>query len=307
MAQVFDLFSPTFPNTVVTEPLEQRNTVLREVEAQLPKSQDRFTVDELRSLSVNVRTVSFANIGKNGKTELDPCYFYPYPLELLTPPREGVFEFLFPKYFPDPKETPGEHARSLWYYLRKYLPECGSRRPDVKFNIFYDLGWRKVSDMKYRNLWEYDTVIRPHWYVEAVYIFAGPESAPRPQTKCALISDFNGDDETLLRSEVIALSRIMRRRNVNTHEIQPVFYPTLSLYICMDILLGCATDEIQVLMFSMMGPRHIRILHAHWNGFQLIIQRSPLHDLRHEDEAVLKMLSRWFLSMPTGDTRLAGY
>ncbi|KAJ9212549.1 hypothetical protein DTO166G4_5910 [Paecilomyces variotii] len=283
MAQVFDLFSPKFPNTVSTGPLEQRNTVLREVEAGLPKGQDRFTIDELRNLNVWVKSVSFANIGKNAKPEWEPCYFYPYPFELLTPPREGVFDSLFPKYYPDPKETPGEHARSLWYYLRKYLPECGSRRPDVKFNIFYDLGWRKVSDMKYRNLWEYDTVIRPHWYVEAVYVFAGPESAPRPQTKCALISDFDGDDETLLRSEVIALSRIIRRRNVNTHEVQPV------------------------LMFSMMGPRHIRILHAHWTGLQLIIQKSPLYDLRQEDEDVLALLSRWFLSMPTGDTRLAGY
>lgn len=60
-------------------------------------------------------------------------------------------------------------------------------------------------------------------------------------------------------------------------------------------------------MFSMMGPRHIRILHAHWTGLQLIIQKSPLYDLRQEDEDVLALLSRWFLSMPTGDTRLAGY
>lgn len=60
----------------------------------------------------------------------------------------------------------------------------------------------------------------------------------------------------------------------------------------------------QVLMFSMMGPRHLRILQAHWSGIQMVIQKSELYDLRHEDEDVLKLLSRWFLSRPIGETSL---
>lgn len=53
-----------------------------------------------------------------------------------------------------------------------------------------------------------------------------------------------------------------------------------------------------------MGTQHARILQAHLNGTELVIQQSKLYDFRHEDVELLEFFAQWFLSSPVGDTGL---
>ncbi|KAJ9319423.1 hypothetical protein DTO271D3_192 [Paecilomyces variotii] len=56
-----------------------------------------------------------------------------------------------------------------------------------------------------------------------------------------------------------------------------------------------------VLLFSMMGVQHVRILQAYMDRSTLVIQKSKLYDCRHKNSGLLDFLIAWFLSSPTGE------
>lgn len=81
----------------------------------------------------------------DGKPDFDPRFFDPYPIDLLTTPKDGFVATKFPEYNRDRSElhgeTPVERARALCRYLCGYLSAYRSRRPDTKYTIFGDSGW----------------------------------------------------------------------------------------------------------------------------------------------------------------------
>lgn len=77
----------------------------------------------------------------------------------------------------------------------------------------------------------------------------------------------------------------------------------VSLQLAFICLLLLTALEPQVLLFSMMGTQHARILQAHFNGTELVIHRSTLYDFRHDDAALLELFAQWFLSSPVGETK----
>ncbi|KAJ9269276.1 hypothetical protein DTO212C5_4548 [Paecilomyces variotii] len=56
-----------------------------------------------------------------------------------------------------------------------------------------------------------------------------------------------------------------------------------------------------VLLFSMMGVQHVRILQAYMDRSMLVIQKSKLYDCRHKNSGLLEFLIAWLLSSPTGE------
>lgn len=51
-----------------------------------------------------------------------------------------------------------------------------------------------------------------------------------------------------------------------------------------------------------MGPWHIRVLEAYFDGSKLVVRNTPLHDMRGKDAAVLENLTRWWYGHGIGNT-----
>ncbi|KKA22961.1 hypothetical protein T310_3012 [Rasamsonia emersonii CBS 393.64] len=169
-------------------------------------------------------------------------------------------------------------------YLQHFLPAYRSRSPDVKYTVGDSSGWcyEDLGNYRFRGqLWEHDMFVpdpRPPWYMSYVYHH---HDTRFPHIKCTMFYDIDGDNETLLRGELLALIRIMRgilrKRCFIEHNIAPV------------------------LLFSVMG-HHARILQAHFDGNELVVQCSKLYSFEHEQDAPLDFFAQWFLSAPTGKT-----
>lgn len=56
------------------------------------------------------------------------------------------------------------------------------------------------------------------------------------------------------------------------------------------------------MLYSTMGPWHIRVLEAYFDGSKLIVRNSPLFDMRGKDPAVLENLTRWWYGHGIGNT-----
>ncbi|GAD92742.1 hypothetical protein ANI_1_426054 [Paecilomyces variotii No. 5] len=232
-----------------------------------------FTSDELSKMRINVKMVQFS--GTRKETTLDPCYFDPYPLDHLGyPDPEMVEDLRYPNYKPDEDRSPLDRARPLSYYLINYLQEYEGQKRDT--TAFRDEGWRCVPDDRWRFIWEYEP---SQWYVNLVCSHADVK-AGKSHLKSVLISNVDGDDGYLFRGEILSLLKMINGRKITGCERQPV------------------------LLFSGMGPQHLRLIQAHWDGQELVIQKSKLYDLRHKDDKLLDFLAAWFSSRPVGDLSL---
>ncbi|KAJ9244240.1 hypothetical protein DTO169E5_1845 [Paecilomyces variotii] len=276
--------------------LKERNKAnrlaLRKLEAQVI-SLEKFSFHpaDLQNAAISIIPAPFEC--QNGKPEFTPSFFAPYPSDLLMAPKDGWVPFEFPKYDSERAqrrhETPIDRARQLCYYLEQSLSGYRSRRPEVQYPVFLISGWRYQDIGKYgfkKDLWEYglqigmgDSKCPPQWTVDAVYHY---HDTKFPHLKSMMISDVDGDNETLFRGELLALIRMIRGRLETKKFARSPVHP--------------------VLLFSMMGTQHARILQAHFNGTELVIHHSKLYDFRYEDAVLLELFAQWFISSPVGET-----
>ncbi|KAL2005981.1 hypothetical protein VTN00DRAFT_9635 [Thermoascus crustaceus] len=282
--------------TSVVEPKERNKAdrlALRKLEAQvISLGKFSFHPGDLQNAAIRIIPASFEC--QNGKPDFTPSLFVPYPSDLLMTPKDGFVAIEFPKYDSEwsqrHHETPINRARQLCYYLRQYLRGYRNRSLDVQYTVFLSSGWRYQDTDQYgfkEDLWEYglqigmgDLKCPPQWSVDAIYHY---HDTKFPHLKSMMISDVDGDNETLSRGELLALIRMIRGRLATKkfagHPVHPV------------------------LLFSMMGTQHARILQAHFNGTELVIHHSELYDFRHDNTVLLELFAQWFLSSPVGNTK----
>lgn len=126
-----------------------------------------------------------------------------------------------------------------------------------------------------------------------------------PHYKCLMLNNVDGDDR-LTRGELLCICRIMvRRLNVASyidHMIVPVSHNRLEQSSKYTRRRADASMLMQVMLLSFMGPRHGRILQAHYDGTNLVVRKSKLFDLRSKDVDALKLFARWWCASPVGDT-----
>lgn len=60
---------------------------------------------------------------------------------------------------------------------------------------------------------------------------------------------------------------------------------------------------LKVMLVSVMGPWHVRVLEAYFDGSKLIVRNTPLYDLRNNGDVVLQDLCRWWYGNCVGDTK----
>ncbi|QMW29451.1 hypothetical protein G4B84_004786 [Aspergillus flavus NRRL3357] len=102
-----------------------------------------------------------------------------------------------------------------------------------------------------------------------------------PNIKCTLISNEYADDE-LLSSELLLITRLMWQRRIRSMTLDH--------------------DIVPILVFSLMGTQHVRILQAHFDGSTLIRLKSKTLDLTTRDDEALDLLGQWYCSDPVGNT-----
>ncbi|KAI9367112.1 hypothetical protein BJX61DRAFT_547804 [Aspergillus egyptiacus] len=102
-----------------------------------------------------------------------------------------------------------------------------------------------------------------------------------PGFKCSLVCDVKGDEDHLARGELMCIARTIDRMLRATNLVEYMVIP--------------------VLVFSFMGPRHGRILHAHYDGKRLIIQKSKLFDFGNGNISAMKTFVRWWCSSAAKD------
>ncbi|KAB8275717.1 hypothetical protein BDV30DRAFT_59136 [Aspergillus minisclerotigenes] len=90
-----------------------------------------------------------------------------------------------------------------------------------------------------------------------------------PHIKRTLISNEYADDG-LLSSELLLITRLMWQRRIRSMTLDHGIVP--------------------ILVFSLMGTQHVRILQAHSDGSTLIILKSKTLDLTTRDDEALDLL-----------------
>lgn len=53
-----------------------------------------------------------------------------------------------------------------------------------------------------------------------------------------------------------------------------------------------------------MGPTHIRILEAYYDGKNLVIRKTKLYDMKKKTDENVELISRWFFAYAAGETTL---
>ncbi|PIG82026.1 hypothetical protein AARAC_010261, partial [Aspergillus arachidicola] len=109
------------------------------------------------------------------------------------------------------------------------------------------------------------------------------KEGPYPHLKAMMYSNLNGTDGTILRGEVSMALHLMivqmRRARFLDHMIAPV------------------------LLFSFMGPQHVRLVETYFDGSSVVARPSRPFDLRKKNEAAIKELGQWYFGKPVGNTK----
>ncbi|KAK2768593.1 hypothetical protein FQN54_000449 [Arachnomyces sp. PD_36] len=192
-----------------------------------------------------------------------PLFFKPYTAPVL-PPDIDTLTGYYPKFYED---DPQYNAGALIWYLNQYfqkciLPEEDSNPPGSFYTNFGDFNFGQLLD----------TSNRPHWQVEAAW------NMPRvaaPHMKVLMRSNITGNENELFRGELVAVADVMRGR-LHTKSLRPHMIAP-------------------VLLFSVVGMHHVRVLEAFFDGKELEVRTTGLYDLGQKNEELLIHLSRWWL------------
>lgn len=57
------------------------------------------------------------------------------------------------------------------------------------------------------------------------------------------------------------------------------------------------------MLFSIMGPFHLRVLEAYYNGNKVVVRKTKLYDMREYNPTTLDLLHRWWLGYACGETK----
>ncbi|KAE8309965.1 hypothetical protein BDV41DRAFT_566890 [Aspergillus transmontanensis] len=103
-----------------------------------------------------------------------------------------------------------------------------------------------------------------------------------PHGKAIAYNNVKATDQTIPPGELLLILRLMftqlRKRRFLNHMVAPV------------------------LLFSIVGPQHARIIEAIFDGSNLVLRTTKLFDLRYKNMQGLNDFAEYFLGPPIGDT-----
>ncbi|KAH8423130.1 uncharacterized protein LDX57_000886 [Aspergillus melleus] len=209
------------------------------------------------------------------KADDRPRFFTPYRDEYFTHKE-------LPESFHNlnPQEENHINVQGLHLFMESYLGSVYTQKPrGIYYRAWGDLNFGELSEPKY--FWQvsftcltstkFDRYFRP---------VLGPNEA-LPHVKCMMESD-SVEDDRLLRGEIITIIQIMAGR-LNTKSVR-------------------AHVMAPVMLYSIMGPQHLRVLEAYFTGENLVIRKTKLYDMTKYDASTLDQLTRWWLGHAGGQT-----
>ncbi|RAK96359.1 uncharacterized protein BO80DRAFT_392121 [Aspergillus ibericus CBS 121593] len=197
----------------------------------------------------------------------NPSFFVPYEDEYVHSDDDE-----YPTYEPDVEDR--LNVGQFHYYMQDWCgqsyPEDENKPEGIRFRSRAELGLGILAEVN-----------NHHWHVSLI-CSAPAVTGPLPHVKCLMESEATGDNR-LLRSEIVAIIQTMVAR-LNTKSLRPHIVAPVMLY-------------------SLVGPQHLRVLEAYFNGKNLIIGQTKLYDMRAKDMATIDLLTRWWLGFAKGETK----
>ncbi|KGO41765.1 hypothetical protein PEX1_031160 [Penicillium expansum] len=204
-----------------------------------------------------------------------PRFFKPYQEELPLPPKGSEDRLL--KFKPNPNHIMWE-TRAMQLLFTDHFYDCWDYALEKHPNNPPPSGsYREIGDYRFGQLLE---CIDFNWYAVSV---ADYPAGNYPHFKVIVESDVNGDDR-LLRGEIMTITNIMAAR-LRTKSLRPHIVAPL-------------------LVLSLMGPRHARVLEADLDGEILNIRASRLYDFTQRNTDVAQLLTRYWLGDACGQTTM---
>ncbi|KAL1961045.1 hypothetical protein VTO42DRAFT_4933 [Malbranchea cinnamomea] len=122
------------------------------------------------------------------------------------------------------------------------------------------------------------------WRVEAAWTTT---DKGLPHMKLLMSSHIVGNEDRFFRGELLAIINVMvariKARQIRPHIIAPI------------------------LLFSIVGLHHVRVLEAHFNGKQLVVRVTKLYNMEKKDTELLRLLSSWWLGHPSEKSTVGPY
>ncbi|KKK27385.1 hypothetical protein ARAM_002292 [Aspergillus rambellii] len=220
--------------------------------------------------------IQYSTLSLQEEPDLEPYYFKPYAGDLPLP--EDPDNDLGSMDCDLLRDNHISNARTLQLVLWDYAYHCGMLLEEQNLQHLSPFrGYRETGDFKFGNLFE---VMPNNWEVPTVL---DTREGKFPHMKAMVISNTIGDNR-LLRGELLAITDIMSTR-LRTIELRPHIVAP-------------------ILIFSIIGVRHARVLEAHFNGKDLIVRCSKLYDFSSStpDLKPIRLLARYWLGSPCGET-----
>ncbi|PWY90770.1 hypothetical protein BO70DRAFT_384398 [Aspergillus heteromorphus CBS 117.55] len=213
-------------------------------------------------------------LDSDGEPLFEPCFFDPYRVPFQDPdPEENYTSYGVVEGW---ELSPMDWARDVYSYLDRYIADVTFNDKDLSF------GQHPPHDPLTHGtgqLWEHETSKGHHLDWRAT---AGCSIPDGPQYKCMMLDDVDTDDTRITRGELLCACRLMIKR--------------LSLRVHANHMIA------PVLLLSFLGPRHARLLLAHYDGNNLVIRKSELFDCREKNIPAFRVPLRWWCSSAVGDT-----
>ncbi|OOF97551.1 hypothetical protein ASPCADRAFT_129231 [Aspergillus carbonarius ITEM 5010] len=246
-----------------------RRHALAKIESMIKQSPSQhIEATELKAASIRHLPLSLEE-----GTQHQPCFFESYQGKLPLPKKED--EFL---EFPPHPDNIVWNNRDLEYFLCDHFNDCLYYLRDASPHNPPPSGqYREIGDYKFGQLLE---CIKFNWEAVSVTDYLGSNY---PHFKVMLASDAMGDDR-LLRGEIVTITDIMaarlRTKSLRPHIVAPI------------------------LVFSLVGLRHARVVEADFDGEMLNIRSSKLYDFTKKNTDAVNLLTRYWFGGARGQTMM---
>ncbi|PLN78855.1 hypothetical protein BDW42DRAFT_201916 [Aspergillus taichungensis] len=229
---------------------------------------------EIGSGSAEIDQIRYLPMVLNESSKDRPAFFTPLDRScLLTPDnqydQEYEVEYLAHESISEDGRDPKTCTQAIDIYWDKYISHY--REGDKP------LGSEVSPIYQEKVLWRHNF---PEF---GLYDIQQVKDGPYAHLKATIYNNLNADDGHLLQGEMLLILRLMLAHLKRGRFVEHMV--------------------VLVMVLSLVGPQHARVIEAYSEGHTLVVRPSKLYDLRTKDPATLKTLAQWFLGKPRAPTK----
>ncbi|KAL4781983.1 hypothetical protein BJX76DRAFT_333893 [Aspergillus varians] len=267
---------PTMASPTVLSARTHRRQELGLIMKSLDQAEPHLSPTDLKELRIRHLPMTL-----DGKEQ--PMFFTPYAFDVLEPESDSISDYpSFPEEIFPPGLLVAHYVAQYSGYCRLpkmdnrwvlcVSPQEGEGAPGTSSSSFGNFNFQELYDLARDCAWECSAV----WHM--------PHSGA-PHMVAIISTDIVADD-SLLRSELMAITRIMHGR-LRLKSLRP-------------------NVTAPVLLISAFGPHHLRVLESYHDGKELVVRATRLYDMRQRDEQLITTLAQWILGYASAESTQLG-